>query len=114
SFFSVEHAAIGAFNDALGKNAAHEISDKQFGEIIDREILPPWRALQARWSGMGRVPRAEQARIADIGRYLALRERSWALLSESLRAPDPAKEQESNRLQREADAMVRKLSADKD
>ena len=60
----------------------------RFADLIDDEILPPWRAERARLESLPRVAAGDLARWRDLKQYASLRERAWVLLSDALRSGD--------------------------
>jgi rhomboid protease GluP len=107
NFQAVERGVVDAYNGALEGRRANRLSDVDLANIIDRQVLPPWRQARQRLSTLGHLPPQEAQRLDDIGRYMALREQGWAAFSQALRTGDDAKAGESKALQQRADALLK-------
>lgn len=81
-FHAVERLCIQRFNDALHRQGRGELDELGLAEVIDRDVLPPWRAMRARTVAAGASP--------AMRRYLDDRETAWAAYSAALHAPDDA------------------------
>ena len=56
----LEHGSMALYNDSLAKLRDHQLQPRQFAEIIDTKLLPPWN--QARTSLLGlRLPQPQRA-----------------------------------------------------
>jgi hypothetical protein len=91
-FRSVEKTTLQTFNDALGRQRANTIDELGLAEVIDHDVLPPWRDLRARVASAA-VPDPDRDLFITLGRYLAERQTSWEAYSAALRSHDDASAQ---------------------
>ena len=113
-FRAVEHATLLTFNDLLHQQRSNAIDELGLADAIDKEVLPPWRAMRTRVDAAD-VP-ADQAELyATLRRYVAERQTAWEAYAAALRAgsepaskPHYAAYHEQDAL---ADADARKLGA---
>jgi len=84
-FRAAEHAALQRFNDALGRQHANQIDELGLAEVIDTQVLPPWRELRAHVTAAP-VPAPDRELFATLTRYLGERENAWEAYSAALRA----------------------------
>lgn len=106
-FQAVERQSVDAFNDALERRRSDKLSDDDLARIVDQQVLPPWRAYQQRLASLRDLPPAEGKRMANLGRYLALREQGWIAFSEALRTNSEGKAKEAQALQRQAEQLMK-------
>ena len=94
-FRSVEKTTLQTFNDALARQRANTIDELGLAEAIDHDVLPPWRDLRARVTGVtgASIPDADRDLFITLGRYLAERQTSWEAYSAALRSHDDASAQ---------------------
>lgn len=107
AFDTVERAALDAYNGAV--DPARALPDAAIAQVIDQQVLPPWRQFAERWQGLARVRRmpAQQRETIDrIGRYLDLRARGWATIADGLHAGDQSRAAEGLVLLRESARLV--------
>lgn len=110
AFGVMERAAVTAYNEALERSRAGQLTDAGLAAVIDKDVLPPWRNQQRRFTEISRLPTGEKKRFADLGRYLSLRDRGWSKLSEALRTDDRGKVDEAVALLKEADKLLASVS----
>jgi hypothetical protein len=84
-FRAGEHAVLQRFNDALQRQRANQIDEVGLADVIDNNVLPPWRELQAHVAA-ATVPAPDRELFATLTRYLAERETGWAAYATGLRA----------------------------
>ena len=90
-----------------GRRKADQVSDDEFANMIDQQILPPWRALEGRLRAVGRLPGDLRKHVDNLTRYMALRGQAWAVLSDAIRTDDQAKAERAVALQKEAEAVMK-------
>jgi hypothetical protein len=90
AFRDTEVAAIDTYNQAVERRSAEEISDRALGELLEREVLPPWREMRARLEGLPK----EADGLGALLRYVTHREREWELQAELLSTGDQTLMQE--------------------
>jgi rhomboid protease GluP len=108
AFQKVEERVLGVYNDAIRKAAAGQLPDDAFASVIEREVLPPWRAFQQRLAGLKHVAPEQQALTRQLSDYLAARERAWTKTTEALRRHDQAAAEAANQ-DLQATARILKL-----
>ncbi|MEO8843153.1 MAG: hypothetical protein ABI591_16170 [Kofleriaceae bacterium] len=91
-FRKIEHATLQTFNDALGRQRANAIDELALADVIDRDVLPPWRELRTRIAS-ATIPPADRDLFITLGRYVAERQTSWEAYSAALRSHDDASAQ---------------------
>lgn len=109
-FQAVEARVVAAYNSASEKAVKGEISDPQFADILEHDVLPPWRTLRLEPTAMRYVPRELKETVRDLQEYREVREQGWELMARGLRGRDGRLiEQGSERLKR-ADGMVEEMN----
>lgn len=93
--------------------ADQRVPERRFADLIDDEIIRPWRAERTRLESLGRVAPADQPAWRILKDYVRLREQSWALLAQALRSGDKETLEQAKQKSREADRVVDKLAAEK-
>lgn len=88
-FRAVEHATLQTFNDLLRQQRTNAIDELGLAEAIDKEVLPPWRAMHTRVDAAP-VPDGEAELYATLRRYVAERQTAWEAYSAALRSPNDA------------------------
>jgi membrane associated rhomboid family serine protease len=103
---STEKNAQTIFNAALAKLKAHAIGNGQFADILERQVLPPWDAVQSSLQGMTVTDgRAELVRKA--AEYMALRAEAWRLMAKAVRDSDAEMMKKANEKQAAALAVIK-------
>src|SRR5262249_26057952 len=75
---------IGAFNDALRRRQQGVIDDRGFLQVLERDLLPPWRNQRRRLDQARGLPREEQRLVEQCGESFRLQEESWELLARAV------------------------------
>jgi hypothetical protein len=88
-FRRAEKLVLQAFNDALGRQRANQIDELGLANVIDRDVLPPWRELRAHLAKAA-VPEPDRELFVTLDRYMAERQTSWEAFSAALRSHDDA------------------------
>src|SRR5688572_3214527 len=88
-FRAVERASLRRYNDALADQRANRIDELELANVIEREVLPPWRAMRERVSSATVSPGREML-YGTLKRYLEARQLSWEAYVAALRASDDA------------------------
>jgi rhomboid protease GluP len=108
-FGTVEHQVLVTYNDARQKTLDRELSNQEFADVIERDVLPPWRRIRIDPAVYRNAPRKFQELTRDLEDYREAREQGWQLTANGLRTGDTeALEQASDKL-RQADAMVKAM-----
>lgn len=107
----MEDKALALYNSAIGQWKADQLTDLHFTQIIERQVLPPWRAERESLAKMKRLS-GDQVQLAhSLIEYMQAREEAWGLLVNGVRANDAVKLQQANQKGREADSLADKLGA---
>lgn len=100
-----ELASVETYDEAVQRHDAGELGDAELARILEREVLPPWRAMRAR---LEELAARDPGEVLDAFlRYAAHRERTWELHAELLRTGDEGLAPE---LRRERAAVERALA----
>ena len=99
-----------AYVDAKNRWAGGDLSDDEFAEILESEVIVPWRTLRMRIDNAPRVIAEQKEEIDQLGQYMKLREDAWQSLLESVRESDAEKKKRFDELWKAADEMVKKMN----
>ena len=83
-FRATERACIAAFNDALRRQRSNEIDELELSNIIERDVLVPWRAVRTRVT----AAQKSSALYTTLAAYLESRQIAWEAYAAALRATD--------------------------
>jgi Zn-dependent protease with chaperone function len=78
----------GIYNDALQRRQQNKIDDRALLEIMEREVLPPWRVQRQGLAQLQDLPDAEQKLVDQLTQSFQLQEESWELLADAIRRND--------------------------
>jgi rhomboid protease GluP len=109
AFTEVEAKVLEVYNDLVRKGQAGQIDEKSYAKTLDEEVLPRWRAAQARLAEPRRWPERERTFIDLLLRYAGARERAWRTLSEALHANDAAKAEAAQQHHNEAERLLEEM-----
>jgi membrane associated rhomboid family serine protease len=109
-FERVEKEVLATFNSAVEKARKQQLSDPEMADILERQMLPPWRAARERFEAIGPLPAAHQQRITTLREYMKLRQEGWELLAQAARENNLQKANMANAKQAAAEALARKLN----
>jgi rhomboid protease GluP len=102
AMIKVESRVLNAYNDAVKKSLASELSNDGFAEILEKDVLPPWHEFASHFAKIEGLP-AEQRKVADaVGAYLAAREEAWRMLADGLRWNNQKTVEDAINMQRNA------------
>lgn len=85
------------------------LSSRRFADVIDDEIVLPWRAERARLGSLPRVAPADRGRWEELKRYASLREHAWAHVADALRSGDNESLKQAKQELTEADRVADEL-----
>ena len=74
---------------------------EDLARVIERKVLPPWKAERERLSGLRFVP-AQEPYAKRLLEYMSLREEGWRLIATGLRSNDNGLIQQGNAKQEAA------------
>lgn len=101
------------FGDSTEKWKTRQISDQQFADIVEQQILPEWKAEREAFASLQHLPAPEAKWRASLLKYMDTRQESWNLLVEGLRTKDAVKIKESSDKRGEADKLAKQLGSEK-
>ena len=108
-FTPVESRAIDEFNAMIGRYKGGKITGAEAARIVEKDVLPSWRASRERLAALGRVPAAQKKLVSLMLRYMKLREESWELFAEGARQEDAGKIRQGNTKNAEAEKVVQEI-----
>lgn len=104
-FGGVEQKVLDTYNAAVKRRDQGAITNEEFANLIERDVLPEWQAVRSRIEPLQEADAKRKRILAQLKEYCKLREESWTLLIETLRRPTPLKEaQQAERAQQAEDA----------
>jgi len=109
-FQVVEESALRVYNAAIAKAQRQELTDPAFVEILEREVLPEWKASRERLAALTQLPASLDRHVASILEYMRLREEGWESFTQALREGNPQKAQQAMDKQALADAAAKRLT----
>jgi rhomboid protease GluP len=118
-FHDIEPQCVSTYNSHLRElqakgSSANHADETALADVIDHDVLPPWRSLRSRIEAETEVP-ARLSRLFGIMRtYLSDRDDAWAAYSAALRGNDPAKLQADLHAYHEREAAAAKDVKDLD
>ncbi|HXP43716.1 MAG TPA: rhomboid family intramembrane serine protease [Candidatus Acidoferrales bacterium] len=107
----VEDKSLALFNSSLGKWKSDQLTDQQFLNIVEQEVLPPWRTERNSLARLNRLSKEQTQLASSLVQYMGAREDSWSLLVDGVRTGNMEKIKRSGEKNREADKLVDKLGA---
>jgi rhomboid protease GluP len=108
-FTPVESRAIDGFNGMIDCYKGGKITGAEAARIVEKDVLPPWRASRERLAALGHVPAAQKKLVSLMLRYMKLREESWELFAEGARQEDAGKIRQGNAKSAEAEKVVQEI-----
>jgi len=99
------------YNDAVQQRQG-KIDDGRFLQVLERDVLPPWRAQRQRLAQVQGLPREEQRLVEECGTFFQMREESWELVGRAVRHSDPRSAEQSEQKALESEQFARQFAAD--
>jgi len=97
----MEEKDLALFNASLKQWQANQITPQQYADILEKQILPPWRAERESMEKL-KVSQDQAAMNRLLVEYLTDREQGWQFTVDGLRAHDADRLRRG--AQKEADA----------
>ena len=110
-FSRIERQVVDVYNRAARQWRQKQITTERFAEILESEILPPWRAGRERLARPTRMAPARREFTDKLRRYAQRRQQEWEALLAALREPTPEHWQEHANQKKRADALLEQLNA---
>jgi hypothetical protein len=112
-FALVETRVLQRYQEVLAQLQQREVTAVRAAEMIEREVLPPWRAQHQRFNDRRSLLAAEHRAANDrLLKYMGLREESWNALVEGLRQGNQEKITDSRQKSEQADAAGKQVWRD--
>lgn len=105
---TVEEKASELYNSSAKQWGTGKITDEQYADILEKQILPPWRAEREAMEKL-KVPREQAARQKILVEYLKDREASWQLTVDGLQMHDAEKLKQGAEKRAEAERVAAQL-----
>jgi rhomboid protease GluP len=87
---ATQQRVLAIYGASLEKWKAKEMSDREFAEVVEQQLLPPWSAERTALLALSHLP-AEQKRTAHvIGEFMEAQGDGWTLMAQGLRKDDTA------------------------
>jgi rhomboid protease GluP len=110
-FTEVEKRVIETANSQLERLRRGVISETEFVETLERDVLPPWIETRHRIEKLLDLSYGNKVFLAKLVAYMRCREESWQLLVEGSREQDLDKIERASQKGAEADTLAGNLGA---
>jgi Zn-dependent protease with chaperone function len=107
----VQERSLRAYNGAVRQAQAGTMSDARVVEVVERDVLPPWRAQGQRLARVKGLPAREQRLVEQSEQYFRVQEDSWEVLCLAIRLQNRQLAEQSKQKGEEADRLAETLSA---
>jgi hypothetical protein len=104
----VEKKVIARWNEIVPKVQSQEISDAELADIIENELLPPWRSGVDAFEKSGAGDPKVRPQMLE---YLNKRQLAWETMAKGLRASDVETVTRGAEIFQESDELIKKLNA---
>ena len=98
--------SIALLNSSTDKWKARQLSDQQYADVIEQQILPKWKAERDAIAKLQNLPANQANFTASLLKYMDTREESWLLLVDGARTGDVEKIKLSMQKTREAEQLA--------
>lgn len=105
---TMEKDDLQLFNSSLKQWKDNQITNQQYADILEKQILPQWRAERETLEKL-KVSQEQAARNRLLVKYLTDREQGWQLTIEGLRAGDGDKLRQGAQKEAEAEKVAARL-----
>jgi rhomboid protease GluP len=110
-FAKVEERVLAIYNSLIQKVENRAITEAEFADAVQRQVLPDWHAAGKRIVGMKKVFPEQKWVVSKMTEYIKAREDAWTLLVEAIREQDAKKAEQSKEKSTLAEGIVRQLNA---
>jgi rhomboid protease GluP len=111
AFGKDEARVVKRYNEIVDQAKGESISDATFATMLEREIVQPWNAVQARLQRLdGRLPAREQKIVMLLLQYVDQRALGWSQLAAAARVGDSAAVTDATASLRRADQLLEQLN----
>ncbi|HMD41390.1 MAG TPA: rhomboid family intramembrane serine protease [Candidatus Acidoferrum sp.] len=106
---NMEDKAIDLFQSSMKNWKANQLTDQQFEDVLEKQIIPPWRAEREAMQKLKHLSK-EQTPVAEtLLQYMTAREDGWEFLVDGVRTNDTDKIKKYNEKSDEAERLARSL-----
>lgn len=109
-FKEVEQLCLNEYRSATDRHAAHQISKRAFLEIVENDVLNPWREAKVGITSMNHIPKPQADYISKLRSYVDARQGSWECLLLAIRNADQQQLALYHERWNAADQIARELS----
>ncbi len=109
-FEAVEARSLETMQGLDERARRQNLTQAAVADIIEREVLPDWKASRQRLGAVDRVPADLRKRVAEILDYMRLREEGWDLLARGLRTGNDDTIRQARERQKAADEVAKRLT----
>jgi len=106
---TMEEKDLELFDASQKQWKASQITNQQYADILEKQVLPPWRAEREAMEKL-KVAQDQAATKRLLVEYLSNREQGWQLTVDGLRAHDADKLRQGERKEAEAEKAAARLS----
>jgi rhomboid protease GluP len=110
-FVVVEKRVLDTYEAATARAARGEITEPELAAIVERDVLPEWRATIGRLAAHGNLPGDTGKRLAGLLEYMRLRQEGWELYVQAVRENSAAKGERSREKHRLAEESLKRFKA---
>lgn len=107
---ATEEKDIELFNASVNQWQGNQITNQQYADILEKQILPQWRAEREAVEKL-KVPKDQAARNRLLVEYLIDREQDWQLTADGMRVHDAEKLKLGAQKRAEAEKLAAQLRA---
>lgn len=108
-FQAMERQALQAFNGAVAKAQRQELSDAAFADLLERDVLPPWRTSRERLAAFRNLPAKLERHVGSVLEYMHLREDAWKDFATAMRENDGERAEQAKAKQLRADEAAKRI-----
>jgi len=109
-FGEMEQRILDKYNDLVRSAQQGTISDDEFADAVQRDVLPQWRKSLRQIELLAETPHVDRARFARLVEYMKTREESWSLRVQGIRQQDASKIDRADERSLDADEIAKELS----
>jgi rhomboid protease GluP len=110
-FPDAEKRVIDHYDTLARSLEANRLTESQFADRVEREVLTPWRDIHRRFREVGEVPADFRKKWPIFQDYLQTRERAWELVVRAIREHDDALFERAVGESQRADRLVEQIKA---
>jgi hypothetical protein len=109
-FAVTETRLLGLYNASVNKWKADQLSSEDFARILEKQLLPPWRAEREAFLRLKHLPEGQQRIKTTLIDYMTARTDAWSLLVEGARSNDVSLVRKAIGKQAEAEKLAARIA----